>query len=173
MKIHKHLYRVTSYYYVCIVEICHRFTQPVFNNLHFFITTHARATQKLLQVCEQEKITCSQVRTVRRMKKKTSQVQFRQVLYANYLYFLEDWAWRKFPDVSVEHTASIFKQATINVLYSISNSKYITNLQCGHNVMEGAMDCPGINTPCPRHNYTENTSQVNCIQLSFYKPNAW
>jgi hypothetical protein len=34
---------------------------------------HARAAQNLLQVCEQEKIICSQVRTVGMMKGKMSQ----------------------------------------------------------------------------------------------------
>jgi hypothetical protein len=36
----------------------------------FLIATHARAAQKLLQVCEQVKITWSQVRIVGRMKTK-------------------------------------------------------------------------------------------------------
>lgn len=40
-----------------IVEICRQSIEPVFNHLHFFIATYAHATQKLLPVCEQVKIT--------------------------------------------------------------------------------------------------------------------
>jgi hypothetical protein len=40
-----------KFLYACIVEICHQSLTV------FFIAIHARATQKLLQVCEQVKIT--------------------------------------------------------------------------------------------------------------------
>jgi hypothetical protein len=69
MKIHAPVASCDEFLHVCIVEICRQSTESVFNHLHFFTTTHARATQKLLQVCEQGKITWSQVRTVGRMKK--------------------------------------------------------------------------------------------------------
>jgi hypothetical protein len=59
-----------EFLYACIAEICRQSTEPVFNHLHqFIIATHARVTQKLLQVCEQVKITWSQVQTVGMMEK--------------------------------------------------------------------------------------------------------
>jgi mannose/fructose-specific phosphotransferase system component IIA len=45
--------------------------ETVFNPLlHSFIATHARAAKKVLQVCEQVKITWSHVRTVDKEEKK-------------------------------------------------------------------------------------------------------
>jgi hypothetical protein len=53
-----------EFLYACIVEICLSSIELVSNRLlHFFIATHRRA-QKHLQVCEQVKVTWSQVRTV-------------------------------------------------------------------------------------------------------------
>jgi hypothetical protein len=44
------------------LEIFRQSIEPIFyHHLHFFITTHARAAQKMLQVCEQVKITWNQV----------------------------------------------------------------------------------------------------------------
>jgi hypothetical protein len=57
MKIQALVASCNEFLHVCNVEICRQSTEPDFNHLHFFIATHARATQKLLQVCEQEKIT--------------------------------------------------------------------------------------------------------------------
>lgn len=58
-----------AFLYASTVEICRQSMEPVFNRLHFFIATYAHATQKLLLVCEQVKITWIQVWTVRRMVK--------------------------------------------------------------------------------------------------------
>jgi hypothetical protein len=47
-----------KFLYACIVEICRQFTEPVFQCLlHIYIATHAHVAQKLLQACEQVKIT--------------------------------------------------------------------------------------------------------------------
>jgi hypothetical protein len=57
MKIQALVISCDEFLYAYIVEICRQSTEPVFNRLrHFFIATHARAAQKLLQVCEQVKI---------------------------------------------------------------------------------------------------------------------
>jgi hypothetical protein len=69
--------------YACTIEICRQSIAPVFNHLlHSFIATHVRAVHKLLQVCEQVKIAWSQVRTVGRMGKKTSQAKPLRKCYA-------------------------------------------------------------------------------------------
>jgi hypothetical protein len=55
--------------YVSIVEVCCQSIELVFNHLlHFFIATRVCAAQKLLQVCEQVKITWSQDQTLGRME---------------------------------------------------------------------------------------------------------
>jgi hypothetical protein len=59
-----------EFLYACIVEICRQSIELVFSCLLYSIITHACAIQKLLQVCEQVKITWSQVRTVGMMGKK-------------------------------------------------------------------------------------------------------
>jgi hypothetical protein len=58
-----------EFLYAQIVEICRQSTEPVFNQHNFFIPNHTHATQNLLQVCEQVKITWSQFWTVGRIKK--------------------------------------------------------------------------------------------------------
>jgi hypothetical protein len=76
MKILAFVISCDKFQYVCIVEIYREFTEPVLNCLlHFFVTTFARAAQKLLQVCEEMKMTWSHVRTLGRMKKKRSQAK--------------------------------------------------------------------------------------------------
>jgi hypothetical protein len=70
MKIQELVVSCDEFLYACIVEICHQSTEAVFNHLlHFFIITHLYAAQKLHQMCEQVKITCSQVQTVGWMEK--------------------------------------------------------------------------------------------------------
>jgi hypothetical protein len=65
MKIQALVISCEEFLYACIVEIYRQSIDPVFNHLlHFFITAHSHATQKQLQVCEQVKITWSQVRTI-------------------------------------------------------------------------------------------------------------
>jgi hypothetical protein len=67
MKIQAPVASCDEFPYPCIMEICRQSIESVFNRLlHFFIATHARAAQKLLQV----KGTWSRVRTVGRMKKR-------------------------------------------------------------------------------------------------------
>jgi hypothetical protein len=69
MKIQSLVISCDEFLYACIVEICCHSIESVFNHLlHFLIAV--RATQNLLEVCEQVKITCSKVQTVERMKKK-------------------------------------------------------------------------------------------------------
>jgi hypothetical protein len=54
-----------AFLYACVVEICGQSIEQGFNSLlHYFIATHARAVQKLLQVYEQVKITLSEVRAI-------------------------------------------------------------------------------------------------------------
>jgi hypothetical protein len=70
MKIQALVLSCDEFLYACIVEICRQSIELVFNHLrHFFITTHAHAAQKLLQVCGEVKITWSRVLTVGRMVK--------------------------------------------------------------------------------------------------------
>jgi hypothetical protein len=68
-----------EFLFACIAEICCQFSEPVFNYLLQFIDTHARVAQTLLQVCEEVKITWSQIWTIGRMEKSPSQSQ--QVAY--------------------------------------------------------------------------------------------
>jgi hypothetical protein len=76
--------------YACVIEICCQFVEPVFNSLlHLFIATHACSAQKLLQVCEQVKITCSQVQAVGWVGK-ISQAKSASMLCTNSLYFLDN-----------------------------------------------------------------------------------
>jgi hypothetical protein len=73
MKIHVVVISCDKFRYVCIVEICRKSTEPVFNGLlHFFVATHARAAQKLRQVCGQVEITWIQVRMVGRISLRES-----------------------------------------------------------------------------------------------------
>jgi hypothetical protein len=70
MKIQALVILCDEFLYACIVEICRQSIEPVlYRFLHFFIATHVRVAQKLLQVCEQVKITWNQVWTVGRMGK--------------------------------------------------------------------------------------------------------
>jgi hypothetical protein len=72
MKIRALLISCDEFLYAWIIEICRQSIEPVFNPLRrSFIATHARAAQKLLLVCEQVKITWSQVRTVRKTVKES------------------------------------------------------------------------------------------------------
>jgi hypothetical protein len=60
MKIQARVLSCDEFLYACTVEICRQSTKSVFNRLiHFFIVTNALAAQKLLQACEQVKITWS------------------------------------------------------------------------------------------------------------------
>jgi hypothetical protein len=53
MKIQALVVSCDEFIFVCIAEICRQSIELVFKRLlHFFIVTHARAAQKLLQVCE-------------------------------------------------------------------------------------------------------------------------
>jgi hypothetical protein len=68
MKIQALVILCDEFLYTCIVEICRQSVEPVFNCLlHIFIATHPHIAQQLLQVCEQVKITWSQVQTVGRI----------------------------------------------------------------------------------------------------------
>jgi hypothetical protein len=53
-----------EFLYARIIEICCQSTESAFNHLHFFIATHVCAAQRLIKVCQQVKITWSQVWTV-------------------------------------------------------------------------------------------------------------
>jgi hypothetical protein len=61
----------TIWFSVCIhCRNCSQSIELVYNNfLHFILTTHMLATQKLLQVCEQVEIIWCQVSTTGRIKK--------------------------------------------------------------------------------------------------------
>jgi hypothetical protein len=59
-----------EFQYACVLEICRQSAELGFkHHFHFFIATHVHAAQKLFQVCEQVKITWSQVQTVGAMIK--------------------------------------------------------------------------------------------------------
>jgi hypothetical protein len=91
MKIQTLVVSCDEFMYACIIEIYHHSIEPVFNRLlHFFIATHVCSTQKLLQTCEQVKITWIQIRTIGRMGKNVPSKVPAQMLCATGLYFLDD-----------------------------------------------------------------------------------
>jgi hypothetical protein len=75
MKIQAFVVSCDEILYACIVEICSQSNEVVFNCLfRFFIATHARAAQKLLQMCEQVKNHLEPGLDCREGEKKKSQV---------------------------------------------------------------------------------------------------
>jgi hypothetical protein len=76
---------VDEFLYAYIIEICRKSSEPV-----NFIATHVRTAQELLQVCEQVKITWSQVWTVGTMEKNVPGKVIKQCMGASGLYFLDN-----------------------------------------------------------------------------------